>query len=281
MLERELHWESEALREALDCLAQGISQIPLGPRSKRPPTGFRWAAYQTRLPTEGELYRWFVRGGLNRGIVTGAVSGLVVVDADSRGALAYATAKLPPTPMQSLTRCGAHLFFRHPGVRVRNGVKLKGMPLDVRGDGGYVVAPGSVHPSGFVYRKLGDWYRVRELPVFDPAWLAGPAERGEPCRTPRSPRPPSVGGTIRDIRAYIRRVPSVQGQNGSRGLMRVCYLLADHFGEFDPAMAELIAWNAEVPNPPWDEGIELVRALSRALRRRAGEVLDRQNSASR
>jgi len=86
----------------------------------------------------------------NIGIVTGAVSGLVVLDQD--GPEAEETLKdkhLPPTPC-AFTGQGVHRYFAHPGKEVRNFArKLPG--LDLRGDGGYVVAPPSLHVSGRRY----------------------------------------------------------------------------------------------------------------------------------
>src|SRR5205823_5199781 len=136
-----------------------------------------------RPPSEEELYRWFARGRLNRGLVTGAVSGLVAIDADSVSALQYALTRWP-TVMQTATKNGWHLWYRHPGVPVKNGVKLLGMPLDVRADGGYCVAPGSV-VNGSTYLALGDWTDPKSLPVFDPRWVA-PEIRPEPCPMPKA-----------------------------------------------------------------------------------------------
>lgn len=59
-------------------LARGWSVVPVEPRGKRPVVP--WAEFQRRLPTEDELEAWFRhRGNSNLAIVTGAVSGLVVL----------------------------------------------------------------------------------------------------------------------------------------------------------------------------------------------------------
>ena len=68
-------------------LDQGYSVIPLRLDNKKPALN-SWLEYQTRRPTDEEVYRWF--GGSakrNIGIITGAVSGLCVVDLDSDKAL--------------------------------------------------------------------------------------------------------------------------------------------------------------------------------------------------
>ena len=98
---------------------------------------------------------WSKWPGANIGIATGAISGIVVVDID--GAEGRATLQtlidahgLFPTPVVRTAR-GWHLFFKLP----QSGIAIPcsaGNGLDIRGDGGYVVAPPSIHISGHVYR---------------------------------------------------------------------------------------------------------------------------------
>lgn len=96
---------------------------------------------------------WFARWpGANIGIATGAISGIVVLDVDGpEGEKAVdGLGWNAPTPT-SLTGKGRHLLFRHPGNPIQNTVRLR-EELDVRGDGGYIVAPPSVHRSGIRYQ---------------------------------------------------------------------------------------------------------------------------------
>lgn len=95
----------------------------------------------------------------NAGLPTGARSGVVVLDIDPRHGgdesladLERQHGPLPETPRALTGGGGEHRFFAHPGsdVRIRNRTGL--LPgIDVRGDGGYVVAPGSHHVSGGAY----------------------------------------------------------------------------------------------------------------------------------
>jgi hypothetical protein len=75
---------------------------------------------------------------------------------------------------------GTHLYFAHPGGTIRNSAGALGPGLDVRGDGGYVIAPPSIHPSGAAYR----WGPVRALAP-PPGWLVGE------LATPEHQRPPA------------------------------------------------------------------------------------------
>ncbi|MBI5236084.1 MAG: bifunctional DNA primase/polymerase [Deltaproteobacteria bacterium] len=131
----------------------GFSVIPLLPKSKKP--AIQWHEFQKRLPSDEELEAWFGNGShYNIGIVTGAISGLAVLDADSAGAVTWCEASLPKTPAVKTAR-GRHYYFRFRDG-LKNSVRVNGLKLDVRGQGGYVAAPCSVHESGAVYHWVED-----------------------------------------------------------------------------------------------------------------------------
>lgn len=106
----------------------------------------------------------------NVGLRTGAINGLAVLDVDPRAggddSLAQLITKhgaLPDTVEVMTGGGGRHLYFKHPGGKVRNSAGKLGPGLDIRGDGGYVVAPGSGHESG------GDYgFEVSSLPSMVP-----------------------------------------------------------------------------------------------------------------
>lgn len=144
------------MNEALDptrfsaTAAAGLRVFPGKPGDKKP--AMDWKKYQHEAPTGDELANWD-SSNFNVCIVTGAASGIVVLAVDSPEAqMLVDSLKLPPTPTVRTAR-GLHLYFKHSGYDVRNGVNIGGVKLDVRGDGGYVVGPGSLHPTGVRY----DW----------------------------------------------------------------------------------------------------------------------------
>jgi hypothetical protein len=101
------------------------------------------------------LKRWWGEiGDANIGIASGAVSRIVVLDADGPEGKAslFGLGTSALTWLAETGGGGVHQFFRHPGtlhIPSRSGV----LPhLDVRADGGYIVAPPSVHSSGSAYR---------------------------------------------------------------------------------------------------------------------------------
>ncbi|MBM3221539.1 MAG: bifunctional DNA primase/polymerase, partial [Candidatus Rokubacteria bacterium] len=80
-------------------------------------------------------------GGPCGSAFTGRVSGVVVLDADGEDGLeSLKTLQTPVTTWLSRTGRGSHQWFQHPGVTIGNRAGVR-PHLDVRGDGGYVVAP--------------------------------------------------------------------------------------------------------------------------------------------
>jgi hypothetical protein len=145
-----------------------------------------------------QVQRWWRRWpDANVGVVTGAVSDLVVLDVDPRhgggeslAALEGAHGALPRT-VESLTGGGGqHLYFRHPGTRVPSRSIAPG--LDIKGDGGLVVSPPSGHVSGRVY-AWESGCAPGEAPLADlPGWLRAMAR--EP-----SPSNPGAGTTAHQV----------------------------------------------------------------------------------
>lgn len=131
-----------------EAAAAGLRVFPVSAASKKP--ALAWKEFQERAASQEELASWDSTD-LNVGVVCGAPSDLVVLDLDSPEAVAYVEAlELPPTPTVRTGR-GFHLYFRRPSGGLRNAVRVGGLKMDVRGDGGYVVGAGSVHESGATY----------------------------------------------------------------------------------------------------------------------------------
>lgn len=147
---------------------RGWAVFPLKPGDKIPMTsqGFKDA---TTSAEQIEAW-WMDKPNANIGIATGEVSGIVVVDVDGpQGEAALAAlGQMPATPV-SLTGKGRHLIFQRPPDGLRNSAGKLGPQLDTRGDGGYIVAPPSIHPNGGKYQwaKGGHPAKVEiaELPV--------------------------------------------------------------------------------------------------------------------
>jgi hypothetical protein len=148
--------EPNAKEAALAYLARGWAVIPVEPGGKRPLIA--WEEFQHRFPEPVKVESWFNRWPkANLGIVTGKTSGLVVLDIDPRHdgdeSLLLLEREHGPLPhsIEALTGGGGrHVYFRHPGKEMRNRVGLA-PGIDLRGDGGMIVVPPSLHPSGKHY----------------------------------------------------------------------------------------------------------------------------------
>jgi hypothetical protein len=142
------------IKEALDYVKAGYSIIPLNPRSKIPLV--EWREFQTKRPTVDQVSNWFIDHERNIAIITGAVSGLVVVDVDEvRGGKVQELIDRFPTNMIAKTGKGYHLYYSYPGWNVENRVDI--LPgVDIRGDGGFVVAPPSIHANGTTYSWIDE-----------------------------------------------------------------------------------------------------------------------------
>jgi hypothetical protein len=132
-------------------LSRGFSVIPVAKGTKRPAL-VSWKEFQERHATDEELTAWFGNGNQNAiGIVTGVISGIAVVDLDSPEAVEFSMSHNFPSAPLVKTGKGYHAYYRYtPGVR--NFQKRDDLPgIDLRGDGGFVVAPPSVHALGHLY----------------------------------------------------------------------------------------------------------------------------------
>jgi putative DNA primase/helicase len=153
-------YANKAQQAAVDYRQRGWSPIRLKGKVPSEP----WAAHQQESMTAEEIA---CRPWPGVGIVTGQISGLVVLDADSPEAEAELKRRgHPVTPMVRTAR-GLHVYFAHPGGELPTRIGL-GEGLDLKGDGGYVAAPPTRHPSGAHY----EWIIPPEEaePAELPAW---------------------------------------------------------------------------------------------------------------
>ena len=139
---------------ALDLAKQGFPVFPCGP-DKRPltPHGFKDASAD--LGRVAEFWRQHPSALI--GMPTGEVTGLFVVDLDTDKATGEAIGEaslarlglsglLLSVPSVATPSGGRHLYFKHSGLG--STTKRIGPVIDTRGDGGYVIAPGSIAPAG-------------------------------------------------------------------------------------------------------------------------------------
>lgn len=159
--------------EALRYAAQGLAVFPVAPREKRPATA-HGCKDATCDPSMVEQW-WTEQPDANIGIATGSKSGgLIVLDfdvddekgkdgLDTLHEWERANGELTETVCSETGGGGMHMLYRTQ-VQFKNSVNA-GLGVDVRGEGGYIVAPPSIHPDGGVYAWINDpdEYEVAEM----------------------------------------------------------------------------------------------------------------------
>ena len=147
------------------------------------------------------------------------------------------------------TRRGVHLTFNAGGREIRNAVNANGL-YDIRAGGnGYCVFPPSA-VNGFSYKLVEGWdiSDPGKLDVFRDEWL--PIKRQ------------IASNSITNVSAYISTILSVEGQNGSKDLLRAVAKCRDGGLSQTEAMITILEWNKTNATPPWSDR-ELCRAVTR------------------
>ncbi len=212
------------MASALGYAQRGLAVFPATPDRKKSykcaarSDGRAWG--MTRDPAEiaADLTRW---PNARIGIPTGAINGIVVVetdtlaghDVDGAVALAELEAKHGPLPetLQAISPSGSiHRYFQHPGsgIKIKSTASALGAGIDVRGDGGMVVAPPSINPDGREYR----WLNKNPIARM-PEWLIE--------LTREKPRaPPTISErAVAAIRRSTNRAASAVGDTYSRAAL--------------------------------------------------------------
>lgn len=229
--------------------------------------------------------------GAGYGIATGARSCLFVVDLDGLKAVRafYAAGPVPETFTVCRDSEHAHLYFRWPGFPVKCSVgAVSGFApgVDVRGDGGFIVGPGSPHKSGALYHVAAD-IAVADAPAWLLAWEGLRKKRERIAR--ESPRVRELAGEGADLAQVVEglcagipkawriarakawlttRPPAVAGEGGDALTWRtiLCAVKTFCLTDVDMGLKALAEWNARCV-PPWGSG-DLARNIARAIESR-------------
>jgi hypothetical protein len=207
---------------------------------------------------------WRQLPAANIGVATGKPSGIFVVDADGIDAEAElrkleAQHGTLPASVEAITARGRHIYFRMPATDLRNSTGKIAAGVDVRGTGGFVIAPPSIHPSGRRYT----WSVDSASAIADaPAWLLA---KIAPSNGSKSTTPPS------EWRDLIKGV-----SEGARdcSLTRLCgYLLRRHVDPFITLELIRVFNGARCAPPLSDRDVEKIVSSVAGLelkRRQAG-----------
>lgn len=152
------------LKPALHYQKLGFSVIPIVTGEKR--AAIEWKEFQTRIATLEEITEWSLQWpNANVGIVTGKISNLFVVDLDKYKpeydpAIELEHFDTLSTPTVLSPKGGCHLYFLYEeGLTIASGIFPA---VDIRGEGGYIIAPPSVNGTGKPYEWLTN---IDDLPL--------------------------------------------------------------------------------------------------------------------
>jgi hypothetical protein len=151
----------------------GLSFFPIRPGKKTPKIS--WKKFQKRIMSLEEVNQYFGKNS-NIAIVTGKISNIIVLDIDPRhgGDKTIEDLEIPDTVTVETGGGGLHYYFKYPDgfEEISNFQNIKELPgVDLRADGGCVISPPSLHPSGNRYKFVeGKGFGEIEL-AEAPEWL--------------------------------------------------------------------------------------------------------------
>jgi putative DNA primase/helicase len=190
----------------------------------------------------------------------GSKSGLVALDVDPRAGgdasiseLIERHGELPRTLEASTGGGGTHVLFSHPGVTFKNSSSVLGEGLDVKTDGGYIVAAPSLHASGRRY----SWSR-RQRPAKPPRWLLELLTAEKPKAAPKA------APKRRQAAAGAGGPAIAEGARNDR-LFRIACAMRGNGADVSEIEAELLRVNSLRCCPPLD-GAEVRKVAASAAK---------------
>jgi hypothetical protein len=156
---------------AIEYAQQGLSVIPLV--GKRPPE--TWTYYQSNIASKTQIDIWWnLYRDANVGIVTGSISNVFVIDFDHDAIRTFTSAHsiikahFGDGFVVSRTGKGFHCIVRTREAKMLRNTKIAktsgGVLIETRGEGGYIVAPPSVHPDTGRQYQFTNGKRLTSIP---------------------------------------------------------------------------------------------------------------------
>lgn len=224
---------------------RGYAPLLLMPKGKRP-VDMGW---QEGPPSDvAKRLRWNPDKNLGwrQGLQPNGKRLLALDDDGGLAALAATLGELPPTWAQQTPSGGSHRVYRVPvDVELSNRVRVAGLAVDVRCDGGFIAIAPSELENG-VYRVTNQGPIV-ELP---PRWLA--CLRVAPAPAP-APLPSNLTPSLeRALRYTAQCEPAVAGQGGHKATFRVACKAVEFGLTISDTMVVLREFNTRC-DPAWTE----------------------------
>ncbi|MEU4405036.1 bifunctional DNA primase/polymerase [Streptosporangium sp. NPDC023963] len=244
-----------------ECVGAHYPDRPCDDQRGKHPVG-RWPLVATN--NLAGLRAQFGRGPRNI-LLPAGLNNLLIVDEDRQGAFTEYAASVGQTIDPTFTVAtakGRHFYYWQPeGEQLGNSPgALKGLGIDIRGKGGYVIGPGSVHETGVIYTPVDSSTPI--LPA--PEWLV---EVLRPKRSPVSARRTSgQGQSIPGVAGLASWLSRQQEGNRNRSLHWACCRAAEQdLG--DAAFDELVRVAMSIGLPE-DASRRTVASARRTVARR-------------
>jgi hypothetical protein len=167
------------LKRVLEYRQKEFSVIVLASKSKKPLL-LEWEEYQHVIASEDRLKQWFSTAGPhnNVGIITGTVSRILAIDIDGQEAQAHFQSKIEEIQDKDILKSISSTLriktgsgninivigfnpdeFVNNNGEIKNKILWKGngsghSEIRIKGEGGYIVAPPSIHPNGNRYELI-------------------------------------------------------------------------------------------------------------------------------
>lgn len=195
----------------------------------------------------------------NIGVATGKKSGIVVIDIDPRNGgdetlaeLVSDIGQLPRTVVANTGGGGQHFYFKYPVVEIKGGNNKLGKGIDIKSDGGYVIAAPSVHLSGELYQ-----------------WQAGCG----PDDVELAELPDSIVHLLAGNLNQVADNPDViyLGQRNSKLFQKACGLRAKGYSRFN--IEALLNEENEIKCDPSLDGEEVSKIAGSACKYQKGKTL--------
>ena len=281
--------KADCAEDAVTFAALGFEVFPVNPNTKKSHkskkfSGKKWGKTSDPDEVARDFAKW---PNANLGIATGPGSGFWAIDLDldaDKGLDGMAEfhsllggKQLPKTVSVITPRGGRHYWFKWPeGGGIFNSASKLGPGIDVRGDGGIVVAPPSVKPGKGSYEFAPGCSLDDMAPVEAPDWLvelvraaskknrepvtAAAKAAGEIGPVARASAQHKIGTRVADL---IRRLGLVKEGERNDTLNRLGYVIGGLAHHLDPdqVLADLLATVSG-----WDDPDKTMETAERAFR---------------
>lgn len=237
-----------------------------------------WAQFQKKFATRDEISNFESRGSELIGLITGKLSGIVVIDVDEENSSKYDFLQTPMRVKSSLSG-GIHYYFKWTDEldQYGNATKVMDYKMDYRGRGGLIFAPGSTVQK--LDGTLGTYEFIGEMDLSNFDKDALPELPDEILINLSEEKRVQTDGNFLEVKGSGVVLPEIfEGNRNSETVRVIGAILA----KVDPTLWEGFAWpsiriwNQEKVRPPQDEGAlraSFNQIVAREYKKRDDEII--------